>query len=72
VEMMRNHRGINGWFVATNINVMCKWRVHSENLTKFERPKLFSVENSKEFGIGYCKKFGRQKIHISKKKSEFA
>ncbi len=62
---MRNHRGLNGWSVVTNIKVMC-WEVHSENPGKFERPKLFNVGNSREFGIGYCKKFGRQEIYISK------
>jgi hypothetical protein len=59
VEMMKNHRGFNGWFVTTNIKVKCWWAVHSENPRKFETPRLFSVRNSKKFGIGYCKKFGR-------------
>jgi hypothetical protein len=40
--------------------------VHSENLGKFEKPKLLNVGNSREFGIGYCKKFERQEILISK------
>ncbi len=66
VEMMRNHRGLNGWSSATNIKVMCYWEVHSENRGKFERTKLFNIGNYREFGIGYCKKLGRQEIHISK------
>jgi hypothetical protein len=41
--------------------------VQSENPGKFERPRLFGVGNYKEFGVGYCMKFGRQNIHTSKK-----
>jgi hypothetical protein len=60
VETMKNHRGLNGSFVTTNIKVQCWWGMHSENPRKFEIPRLFGVKNSKKFGIGYCKKFGRQ------------
>lgn len=66
VKMMKNHKGLNGQFVATNIKVKCQWGMHSEHPRKFERPRLFSVGNSEEFGVGYCMKFGRQNIHTSK------
>jgi hypothetical protein len=46
------HRGLNGWSVATVIKVKCWWGVHTKISGKFERPKIFSIGNSKEFGIG--------------------